>query len=316
MPPEQAEVNNHDAPVRFRAGTAADLIATCDVLLDALDDLKLRIGLQDKADVFTPEMRAAELQHWAPLLQHLIATADQYWIAERDGKVIGYSRSVLRDDVRELTEFFVSPTAQAAGIGRELLARAMPAGARRNYIMATIDLRAQALYHKLGLYQLCAVYTFLKPTKEFNPTHTRPSSELIVERLTPQHIPYLAQLDQRIHGHRRDVDHEWLIAQRAGFLLWRHQVAVGYGYVGEPFSGPFVMLDAADYPAALAYGEDIAVEQGYETLGLDVPMLNRAAVHYLLTHGYRMSPFFCFYMCDGKPAHVDHTILTGPMIMV
>jgi hypothetical protein len=76
------------------------------------------------------------------------------------------------------------------------------------------------------------------------------------------------------------------------------------------------MLDKADYPAALAHAESIAFAQGYESFGLDVPMLNLTAIKYLMERGYQMSPFFCFYMCDQQRIHVDKTIITGPMIMI
>ena len=71
-----------------------------------------------------------------PLYDHLARTGEHFWIAERDGESIGYARSVLRDGVRELTEFFVLPGHQSAGLGRELLSRAFPTeGARHRVIV-------------------------------------------------------------------------------------------------------------------------------------------------------------------------------------
>ena len=75
--------------------------------------------------------------------------ATRWWFAEDEatGEAIGYARSILRDGVRELTEFFVLPEAQGAGVGRGLLARAFPAdGARHRAIVATMDPRAIARY--------------------------------------------------------------------------------------------------------------------------------------------------------------------------
>jgi hypothetical protein len=227
---------------------------------------------------------------------------------------VGYARSILRDGVRELTEFFVSPHAQTGGVGRELLARAMPSGAARNYILATLDLRAQARYHKLGVYQICAVYTFLRKPERIQPPNSS-SGDVAIVPITPDHLPMLAELDLAIHGHRRDEDHAWLLKNRAGFLMLRQEQAVGYGYVGR-YSGPFVMLHESDYPAALAHAESVAATQSLENFGLDVPMLNRTAVAYLLGRGYRMSPFLCFYMSDGHPPNIDKTIVTAPMIMI
>src|SRR5262245_50104360 len=166
MPEEQSTSVTGDDTVLFRTGTVDDLVAAHNVLLDSLADLLWRVGIQDDGRIPTPEIRAEELQDWLPLLRHLTATADQFWIAERAGSIVGYARSVQRDGVRELTELFVSPQSQSDGIGRELLRRAMPPGATRTYIIATIDLRAQARYHKLGLFQLCAVYNFSRQLKQ------------------------------------------------------------------------------------------------------------------------------------------------------
>jgi GNAT superfamily N-acetyltransferase len=298
----------------IRPGDAADQAALHQILLDAVWDLAWRIGIQDGGRFASAEERAADLARWQPILDHLTATADQFWVAEQEGKPVGYARSILRDGVRELTEFFVSPDAQTGGIGRALLARAMPPGAAHNYIIATLDLRAQARYHKLGIYQICAVYTFLRKPERTEPQENSSGNVAFVP-ITPEHFPALAQLDLAVHGHRRDEDHAWLMKDRTGFLMLRQGQVVGYGYVGR-YSGPFVMLDGSDYPAALAHAESIAAAQGLENFGLDVPMLNRTAVAYLLGRGYQMSPFFCFYMCDAHPPHVAKTIVTAPMIMI
>jgi GNAT superfamily N-acetyltransferase len=302
-------------PVTFRRGTPDDLVATHALLLDSLSDLAWRMGIQDSGRVPTDEERAEDLQQWRPILDHLTTTGDQYWVAERGGELIGVSRSVLRDDVRELTEFFVSPHAQSDGIGRELLSRALPPGARRTYIMASLDMRAQALYLKLGVYQVCAVYTFYKELKKLEPRQDN-ADALTILPIGVEHLSTLAKLDLAVHGYTRDEDHLWLMNQRTGFLLLREDQAVGYAYVGTPYSGPFVMLEQQDMAPALAYAENIAFAKKFESFGIDVPMLNRSAVKYLLARGYQMSPFFCFYMCSEQPALVENTIITGPMIMV
>jgi GNAT superfamily N-acetyltransferase len=299
----------------YRPATPRDQAALHDVFVDSVWDLVWRMGIQDGARFPTPQERAEEWQRWKPILDHLTASADQFWVAEQKGEPIGFARSILRDEVRELTEFFVSPTAQAVGIGRELLGRAMPRGARRTYIIATVDQRAQALYHKLGVYQICAVYTFHRKL-ESGATPTTPPSDLTIVPITPEHIPMLAKIDQATHGFARHDEHKWLMSTRSGFLLLRDQRAVGYGYVANPYSGPFALISRADYPAALAHAESLAAAQGITNLGFDIPMLNRNAIAYLLGRGYQMSQFFCFYMCDQQPLHVDKTIITAPMILI
>lgn len=306
--------NQSTHPLTYRPATASDQVALHTVFADSVWDLAWRIGIQDGARKPTPEECDEDLRLWKPILDHLAATADQFWVAERDGQPIGYARSILREGVRELTEFFVAPDAQTAGVGRELLARAMPSGAKRTYIIATLDLRAQALYHKLGVYQICAVCTFYRKG-EIVPS-SAPSNDLTIIPITPDQLPMLAKIDQATHGFTREPEHEWLMATRTGFLFLRNEQVVGYGYVGDTYSGPFALLNSADYPAALAHAESVAAAHGFIDLAFDTPMLNRNAIAYLLGRGYHMSPFFCFYMCNQHPLHVDKTIITAPMILI
>lgn len=314
------ESTSSEPQLAFRRAAPDDLGAVYLLFQQSVTDLIWRMGLRDGLRTPTPEEIEEDRPTWQPLFEYFSATADQFWLAEVDGKIVGYARSVLHDGVRELTEFFVSPHIQSGGIGRELLRRALPQGARRTYIVATIDLRAQALYHQFGCYQVCAIFTFYKDlhkdSEKPTPSPLNEHSDLRFEPLNANHIEILAQVDHAIHGHRRDADHRWLMAHRQGFLLLRGDRVAGYGYVGDPFSGPFAVLDEADYGEAIAHAEGLALAQGYKSFGLDVPMLNRAAVDYLLVHGYRLSPFFCFYMCDQQPSHVGKTIITAPMIMI
>ena len=84
-------------------------------------------------------------------------------MAERNNLIIGFARSMMRDGVHSLSEFWVLPQEQSSGIGREPLQRADPADdARLRYIIATVDTRAQARYRymKAGLYPRFSIYLF------------------------------------------------------------------------------------------------------------------------------------------------------------
>src|SRR3990172_1902049 len=107
----------------YRPGTLEDSRAVFTLFEETLFDFSSRTGVQ-------ADDTAGDPQAWdkrRPLFGHLARTAEHFWIVERDGVPIGYARSILRDGTRELTEFFVTPGEQSAGVGRELLARAFPA---------------------------------------------------------------------------------------------------------------------------------------------------------------------------------------------
>lgn len=78
-----------------------------------------------------------------------------FWVAEekpRFGhpKIIGYSRSILRDGMWILTEFFVQPAQHRQGIGRALLTRCLQDGggetARNRIVLASHHPAALSLY--------------------------------------------------------------------------------------------------------------------------------------------------------------------------
>jgi hypothetical protein len=72
------------------------------------------------------------------------------------------------------------------------------------------------------------------------------------------------------------------------------------------------MLTPTDFPAALAHSAAQAAARGDQETGFEVPLINRAAVDYLLSHDYRMDPFFAFYLCDAPVGHLENYVVTSP----
>ncbi len=222
---------------RFRRGTPADSRLAFDIFEPTIDDLGTRTGGGANATAGDSELAWTKRR---PLFEHLAATADEWWFAEDEatGRAIGYARSILRDGVRELTEFFVLPEAQAGGIGRELLARAFPAeGARHRSIVATIDPRAISRYLQTGLSGKLAMAFVEGPPHPISlPT------DLVRERIDADAPPLeeLGAIDRATIGFRRDPDQRWLASLRPGWLYRRDGRAVAYGYhpIEPTWGGP------------------------------------------------------------------------------
>jgi hypothetical protein len=115
-------------------------------------------------------------------------------------------------------------------------------------------------------------------------------------------------------GYQRSEEHRWLLTDRSGFLYLRHDQPVGYGYSGKR-NGPFALLDAQDCPAVLAHAEANAVGR-WEHFGVEVPMINRVAVDYLLKRGFRLDSFVALFMCDEPFGRWENYILTSPPLFV
>jgi GNAT superfamily N-acetyltransferase len=304
------------AMTRYRRGTPADSRLAFDIFQPTIDDLGTRTGGGANATAADdPETAWAKRR---PLFDHIAATADQWWLAEAGatGRAIGYARSILRDGVRELTEFFVLPEAQAGGVGRELLARAFPAeGARHRSIVATIDPRAISRYLQSGLPGKVAM-AFVAGT----PRPVSLPTDLERERLDPSTLPLddLGEIDRATIGFRRDEDHRWLASRRPGWLYRRGGAAVAYGYhPAEPvWGGPYAALLASDLPVLLADGETAAAEAGHPTVTFDMALTASAAFRYLLGRGFRVDPFVMLYFTDGDVAGLERYVLTSPPFFV
>lgn len=292
----------------FRPATLADSHTVYTIFQQSILDLGRRLGVMAVTGGDNPQVLA---QLWAsrrPLFEHLARTAEQFWLAEQDGQAIGYARTIVRDGVRELTEFFVLPEYQLAGVGRELLQRAFPAdGVKHRVIIATPDTRSLARYLKVGVYPRFPTFYFSRPAEKVSVT-----SDLRPEpiSLSPDNLARLRVIDLAILGHQRDIDHTWLLEVQRGYLYYRHGEPVGYGYLGQS-QGPFALLNEADFPAVLAHAETEAAAQGH-IFGVELPMINRAAVDYLLSRGCQMDSFFALFMSDAPFGKFENYIFPSP----
>jgi GNAT superfamily N-acetyltransferase len=298
--------------ISIRRGTIDDSFACFRVFATSVDDLVQRLGLAQDSDEELDE--AALANYWErrrPLFEHLAQSADEFWIAERDGKIIGYARSILRDKIRELTEFFVLPDEQSAGLGRDLLSRAFPEGAENRIIVATFDTRALMRYMKAGV-----LARF--PIAEFNcvPKAVEYSSDLRFQAISEssETLAQLSLIDKKILGHERSIDHHFLLKERQGFLYWRDAELMGYGYVGFR-SGPFALIDAADFPAVLAHAETEA-SRSHEFFALEIPLMNRAAMNYVLERRFEMDSFYTLFMAEKPFGNFENYIFTSPPFFI
>lgn len=299
-------------PFTFRPGTIEDSFTAYRIFFAALAHLWQKTGAVVGNDNTPIE---AWWQKRQSLFEHLSRTAEHFWLAEMDGEAVGYARSVLRGTTRQLTELFVLPDKQAGGVGRELLKRAFPAeGANYRTIIATLDSGAQSLYLRSGVVPLFPGCYFELP-ETVEPARVDSDLEFQpVDAASPETLAILRQIDAAIIGQARDIDHAWLMNDRRGFIYYRGQKPVGYGYSGKR-SGPFALLKAADYPVVLSHAVRIARETGAD-IGLEVPLINRAAVRYLLANGYRMDTSYEFFMSNRPFGKFENYIFTSPPLFI
>jgi GNAT superfamily N-acetyltransferase len=273
-------------------------------------DYSQRAGVTGVTGGQDPEKIKTLWEHRRPLWEHLSETCDQYWLAENEnGEVIGYARSIVRGDHRELTEFFVAPGNQSAGVGKELIARAFPQDTPHRSIIATTDFRALARYLKAGVYPF-ATELFMERAPE--PMEFESDLQFEPANREDAALRTTAEIDSVILGHRRDADHFYLMQDRTLYIYKQNGQTIGYGYISKEYCGPFALLDKTKFPAVLSNAETQAHRLGAESVGFETPTVNTIAIDHLMSRGYRLEGFITSILSDKPFGKFENYLLTSP----
>ncbi|QBD75416.1 GNAT family N-acetyltransferase [Ktedonosporobacter rubrisoli] len=158
--------------------------------------------------------------------RHVFQSGAMY-VAEQDGQVIGYAGSITRGSISFLTDLFVRPAVQSAGLGKALLQAAQPRGELTRCTLSSTDPRAQALYIRSGMQPQ---FPHFNLRWQAQPRPAAPGGELEIVGADPSEI---VRMDVRICGRERPQEHRfWQEEQEAVPLYLRRQGhVIGYGYV-------------------------------------------------------------------------------------
>ena len=184
--------------IEIRPGTSEDLFGAFVVFRLALHRLNQSLELASPEDKPDPKSFSAHFEIFRTYTEHLIQTADQFWVAEEDGEIIGFSRSILRDGIRQLSELFVHPDKQSQGVGKRLLESAFPTdGANNRVIIASPDVRAVTRYLKSGVKIRFTIYDWGREP-EIVPFKTDLS--IVPFDASPENLAILNSIDRTILG--------------------------------------------------------------------------------------------------------------------
>ncbi|HSJ00549.1 MAG TPA: GNAT family N-acetyltransferase [Patescibacteria group bacterium] len=302
------------AAPQLRRATAADSEACFRLFWDSISDLAARNGTpwEGTADDRWPGFDA--------LYALLAEIAAEWWVAEDAGdeRLIGYARSVERGADRglfELSEFFVRPGHQSAGVGRALLERAFPIGRGEvRVIVATGDVRALARYHG-------ADTSIQFPILGLNGAPSADAARTVrlgAEPITdPTGLDEVAGIERAVLGHDRGP-HElgWLLERREAYRYRDGGRTVAFAFVGPDGVGPIAALEPEHLPDVLRHVEARAAAIGREELGFEVPAPNVVAVRHLLGRGFRLDPFVTYLMANRPFGRFDRYLdFTPPFVL-
>jgi hypothetical protein len=262
----------------FRPIDPGDLEACADVFYAADDDLMKKRGMP-----ITPRNRVALLR----LFGHIQATSPhRAWLAERDGRVLGFGMSAEREDLVFLSFLFIEPAEQARGLGRELLERSMAGANKTAVCIFSVQPISAALYAMYGMVPRVPLYTITGRPKK--PLPALPDGFAVV----PLEAEHTADLDRAVVGFARAQDHAaWLSWERRLFGLFEGRQLVGYGYAQQ--SGRLGPMVVARSELILPFiGQLMREVQSLEDWMVNVPGPAAEAFSGLLSAGMRI---------DGPP---------------
>ena len=293
--------------ITYRRFESKDRAPVYALFRESIWDYMLQHGLvaiDDKNDV------DATFEQQQNLYIHLENTASEDWVAEDNQQsLIGWARSIERDDHLELTHFFVATKTQDSGVGRALLDLAFPINrGQQRSIIATTNPRALSLYLRYGVsFQGMAFTIFGKPqNREFD-------SDLVVKQLpaSPQTLGIVTGIENEVLGYKRPTELEFFMSNQPTFLFYRDGQAVAYAFGCDGKSaGPAAALNPEYLPALMQQIEQSACQIEMESLWLTVPAAVKHAINWALDNDYKIDPFHEILLAKNPTMQFDRYIMT------
>jgi GNAT superfamily N-acetyltransferase len=298
---EPNDVEGVVSAVLYRPAELGDTRETPGIFLAAINELYARRGIP---------LLEGERGERSPLHQHWLTNdAARFWVAERDGRLVGFACGIERPGRRGpwwfLSSLFVVPEAQGEGVGRALFECAASGRDPRGLAVTIADALqpvSVTLYARQGMLPRLPLIVFggrPRPMREAagrpaggglpmsgRATPGRPTSRgravaisrRPVER-TQAALARLRDLDLAVTGVDRTIDHAYLLdGRRECRLLVGAEGPTGYVYVSPSGSiGPGAALKPADVAELTGWALRRAVELGAERISAIVPGTNQAA---------------------------------------
>ena len=266
------------APVSivFRHVRADELQRAQELVVGSINDITVRHGFGPMASVRSPDFQLFSLKD----------DPEGLWVAEDDGKLVGYGFSWICGDLWFLAELFVAPERQGAGLGKGLLCRAFDharrAGVTRKALITfTFNTVSQGLYIRHGLLPRMPIYFFSGAREAVTAGLASETLAAVDIEPTERHLQMLRQLDDSAMGVSRDKHHRYLLADPTikGALLYRQDELVAYAYVSTTgHVGPLAVAPDGDVGAAFRTAVALAAETGSPQISCFLPGIAASAL--------------------------------------
>jgi ribosomal protein S18 acetylase RimI-like enzyme len=180
-----------------------ELLESMQLILRSANDLRMKAGRKPWDGTFSEV---------PPFNYHLYDTdSDGQWGAFFEGKMVGYSASVVREKQWYLAYLFVEPKFQLKGVGRKLLERAWAYGKDEveSHALCTFPYNetALALYSSFGMMPTHPIFEMYKKIEKQSPV--RATALIVEEDSARKSILRMNKLDKEIRGYPHLADIEF-----------------------------------------------------------------------------------------------------------
>jgi GNAT superfamily N-acetyltransferase len=262
------------AAVEYRLAREPDLPGEFEVFAAAVGELRRRRGAPFEAAPFDPAGR------WVLVHRHRLAPhSGRAFVAELDGRIIGFTAAMVRGDCWFLSALFIDPGRQGHGVGRRLLEPGRDGSPRRRLTNSeAIQPVSTGLYARHGLLPVT-------PVLSFSGIPAIDASNDRFEQVTASPV-MLRAIDLAAYGFDRTLDHEFWARTTSPATVWaRDSEPCAHSYPGLWGIGPLAGRDPAS--AAHALRCELAARAG-EEVRRDVPGTATALVQVALAAGLRL----------------------------
>jgi GNAT superfamily N-acetyltransferase len=289
--------------ITIRRATADDARSTYDVFLDAADHLAATRGWAPTSRPPDPPERFLAFR--ASVLRH---DPDGFWVAEADGRQVGFGIAVQREHVWYLAALHVRPAYQSSGVGAAIVRKALEAATPASLLTVGADARnpvSNALYGRFGMFPETALLPLSGP------------SAVGAHRILVPGLPaddQLAAIDRAVLDVTRPEDHAFWgsVASLHAFTVAVDGRVAGYAYVqADGAIGPIAVLDPVDLAPALEAAIAVAADLGATSARVRIPGAARPAIQMLLTRGWRYGDAVTLVLTSAPWGRWDRYVTSG-----
>ncbi|MDH6110078.1 GNAT superfamily N-acetyltransferase [Kitasatospora sp. MAP12-15] len=202
--------------------TLADADAVREIADAAFRDLAGPNGPPREAGAAEVAMHRARTRHLA------LTDPEGCWLAEEDGRAVGFALSMRREGVWILALFAVLPGPQGQEVGRLLLERAAAhgRGCLRGMICAPADPAAARRYRLAGF----TLHPTMKLTGRVDRAGLLDAGDIPVHPGNASHKHLLDSVDRRLRGAAHGPEHDFMLAHYDELLIADTLAGSGYCY--------------------------------------------------------------------------------------